>query len=231
MRTRIKICGITRLEDANRAVELGADALGFNFYLPSPRYIRPSAAREVICHLPPLVVAVGVFADETRAANIVSVAQEAGVDVLQLHGPRFFPADSFGQYTVIRALAIGEDGEERSLPKAARQVRAASRPFAPFELKTLLSTNVRALLLDTRDPVLRGGTGRPFNWKIARGLSRLGPIILAGGLTPDNVADAIKEVRPFAVDVASGVERTPGVKDLGKLRAFFSAVRAADAST
>lgn len=228
MRTRVKICGITRYEDAKLAVELGADALGFNFYGGSPRYISPQRAREIVCDLPAFVTKVGVFADEIEVARIVQIAEEAGVHTVQLHGPRFPPVDSLGQFTVIRALAIGEESAELQLPVIADQMQNTLRRLAAFESGNLSGSQVSAVLLDTHDPVLRGGTGRSFNWKIARYLEQFGPIILAGGLTPDNVTEAIKEVRPYAVDVATGVEVSPGIKDPGKLRSFFAAVRKAD---
>jgi phosphoribosylanthranilate isomerase len=210
MPTRVKICGITRAEDAAAAVELGAAALGFNFYPPSPRYVAPMAASEIIRRLPPFVTAVGVFAEESDAGRVAAMAREAGVIAVQLHAPVFpFPepgASPLDGFRVIRAVAIGED-------------------FQPEQLKLF---RAHAYLLDAYDPTLRGGTGKSFNWALAREAKRFGPIILAGGLTPENVAQAIREVRPFAVDVASGVESGPGVKDHLKLRAFFSEVERAN---
>ena len=207
MRTRVKICGITRQEDARLAVELGAAALGFNFYPPSPRYIAPSAAAEIIRRLPPFVTLVGVFADETDAEHVAALAREAHVIAVQLHGPRFpEPSSALEGFPLIRAVAVRED-------------------FKPEELGHLKAS---AFLLDTFDPNLHGGTGRTFNWSMAREAARYGPIILAGGLTPENVGQAIREVRPFAVDVASGVESAPGIKDAAKFRAFFAAVEEAD---
>jgi phosphoribosylanthranilate isomerase len=207
MATRVKICGITRLEDAQAAVELGASALGFNFYLPSPRYIAPAAARDIIRQLPPLVMPVGVFADETESAHVAAVARQAGVAAVQLHGPRFpQPDGALGDYPLIRAVAVGPG-------------------FKPDELREL---QANAFLLDNFDPALRGGTGRAFDWSVAREAKQYGRIILAGGLTPENVGQAVREVRPFAVDVASGVESAPGLKDPAKLRAFFAEVERAD---
>ncbi len=205
--TRVKICGITRLEDARLAIELGADGLGFNFYPPSPRYVAPAAAREILRQLPPLVMPVGVFADETDGARVAAVAREAGVAALQIHGPRF-PALSSGLegFWIIRAVAVRDS-------------------FKPEELKSL---NASTFLLDSFDATLRGGTGKSFDWKLARDAARFGRIILAGGLTPENVTEAVREARPFAVDVASGVESAPGKKDPSKLRAFFAAVAEAD---
>jgi phosphoribosylanthranilate isomerase len=207
MPTRVKICGITRLEDALLAAELGAAALGFNFYRPSPRFIEPEAARAIIAQLPPLLVAVGVFADETDAVHVAQVARLASVSVVQVHGPRL-PAreGAIEDFPVIRAVAIKSDTNVE-------------------DWATLCAS---ALLLDAYDPELPGGTGKTFDWNLAREAKKVGPIILAGGLTPENVGEAIRKVRPYAVDVASGVESAPGVKDAGKLKAFFAAVEEAD---
>jgi phosphoribosylanthranilate isomerase len=207
MATRVKICGITRWEDAEAAVELGAAALGFIFYLPSPRYIAPGAAHDIIRRLPPLVTPVGVFADETEGEHVAGVARQAGVGAIQLHGPKFPRLDgALGDYPLIRAVAVGPG-------------------FKPEELREL---KANAFLLDNFDPALRGGTGRVFDWSLARQAKQYGRIILAGGLTPKNVGQAVREVRPFAVDVASGVESAPGLKDPAKLRAFFAEVERAD---
>jgi phosphoribosylanthranilate isomerase len=209
MPTRVKICGITRLEDAQLAAELGAAALGFNFYRPSPRFIEPEAARAIIARLPPLLVMVGVFADETDAAHVAKAARLAGANVVQLHCPRF-PAHegAIENFPVIRAVAVRGDS-------------------SVADLAALLGS---ALLLDAYDPGLPGGTGRTFDWSLAREANKVRPVILAGGLTPENVGRAIREVRPYAVDVAGGVESAPGIKDAGKLKAFFAAVEEADKS-
>src|SRR6266566_2638359 len=219
MPTRVKICGITRLEDARLAVEMGASALGFNFFPRSPRYIPPAAASAIIRQLPPFVVSVGVFADETDAGRVCAVAREARVGALQLHGPRFPPANGptvngpivnvngiLGDYPVIRAVPIRD--------------RLEPERFA--------GSGVAAFLLDAFDPELIGGTGRAIDWAVAREAKKFGPVILAGGLTPENVGEAIRQVKPFAVDVASSVESAPGKKDSAKLRAFFAAVEKAD---
>lgn len=207
MPTRVKICGITRLVDARLAIELGAAALGFNFYPRSPRYLEPRAAADIVERLPPFVTAVGVFAGENDAAHVATVAREAGITVVQLHGPEEpVPAKALEGFLVIRAVPVGDDF------KAARLARLKAQAF----------------LLDADDPEKVGGTGRTFNWALAREASRYGPIILAGGLTPENVGEAIRQVRPFAVDVASGVEAVPRAKDAAKLRAFFAAVEGAD---
>jgi phosphoribosylanthranilate isomerase len=207
MPTRVKICGITRLEDAQLAVELGAAALGFNFYRPSARYIEPMKARGLITQLPPLTAMVGVFADETEGTHIAQVARSACVSIVQLHGPRFPQHNGALQlFRIIRAVAVRPESN-------------------PEEWKGLEAS---ALLLDTHDSELPGGTGRTFDWGVAREAKKLGPIILAGGLTAENVGRAIREVQPYAVDVASGVESAPGIKDAEKLKAFFAAVEEAD---
>lgn len=205
--TRVKICGITRWEDAKLAVKLGAAALGFNFYPPSPRYIDPAAARAIILQLPPLITVVGVFANEADDERVARVARESRVTAVQLHGPQFPPLNkALAEFTRIRAVAVINE-------------------FQPERLRDLSG---EAFLLDAFDAELPGGTGRSFNWALARGANRFGTIILAGGLTPENVGQAIREVRPFAVDVASGVESGPGEKDPAKMRAFFAAVADAD---
>ena len=207
MPTRVKICGITRWEDAQLAVELGAAALGFNFYPPSPRYIDPAAARAIILKLAPLVTAVGIFADEWDGEHVARIARESRVRVVQLHGPQFPRlSGALEDFPRIRGVAVREG-------------------FQPVMLSELVGD---AFLLDAFDPELLGGTGKTFNWALAREANRYGTIILAGGLTPENVGQAIREVRPFAVDVASGVESAPGRKDAGKLRAFFQEVEGAD---
>ena len=207
MPTRVKICGITRWEDAQLAVELGASALGFNFYPPSPRYIAPETAKAIILKLPPLVTAVGVFANEIDGAHIAAIAREAGVAVVQLHGPKFPKADgTLASFQMIRAVAV-RDG---------------------MKIEDLTLSGASAWLLDAFDPDLPGGTGRTFDWNLAREAKKNASIILAGGLTPENVSQAIREAQPYAVDVASGVESSPGKKDPAKMRAFFAAVAETD---
>ena len=207
MPTRVKICGITRLEDAQQAVDLGAAALGFNFYPPSPRYIEPAAARAIVGRLPPFVIPVGVFANETDAGRVISIARDAGVTTVQLHGPGFPDLhELLSAFTLVVAVPVREG----------------------FKVEELGKLKPTAYLLDAFDPDRLGGTGKTFDWSAAREAKRYGPIILAGGLTPENVGRAVRVVRPFAVDVASGVESAPGIKDPAKLRAFFAAVAEAD---
>jgi len=201
---RIKICGITNLEDARLAAGLGADALGFIFYPQSPRKVEPDAARAIIAQLPPLVISVGVFVDE-EAATLRELAARVGLDWLQLHGqesPEY--CRNLGR-RVIKGVRIKD---EASLAALADYQNA-----------------VQAFLLDTYKKGQIGGTGETFDWTLARQAKKYGPIILAGGLTPANVDQAIKIARPEAVDAASGVEAAPGKKDPEKLRNFFAAVR------
>ena len=201
---RIKICGITNLTDARLSAELGAHALGFIFHLKSPRSVRPDAARAIIDNVPPFIMTVGVFVDE-EAGAVRGIAETAGLDWIQLHGqesPEY--CCSLGR-RVIKGFRI-KDAESLSLLPDYRE-------------------SVQAFLLDTYKAGTAGGTGKTFDWTLARQAKESGPIILAGGLTPANVAQAIKVAQPDAVDVASGVEAAPGKKDPQKLRAFFEAVK------
>ncbi len=199
MNTKIKICGITNMPDAQLAMELGADALGFIFYPKSPRYIKVGDAANICNALPPFVTKVGVFVDELEY-EIEKALSECLLNALQFHGeepPGFcvkFPAKS------IKAIRMRD---EDSLRVAAEY-------------------DVDALLLDTYTDTERGGTGRTFDWSLAVKAKELDtPIILSGGLTTANVQEAIRKVRPYAVDVSSGVEREPGKKDPEKLRRFI----------
>jgi phosphoribosylanthranilate isomerase len=199
---KIKICGITNLEDALLAAELGADALGFIFFAKSPRHVAPETARSIIAQLPPFVAAVGVFVDEA-AAVVQELAANVGLDWVQLHGqesPEY--CLSLG-HKVIKGFRIQD---EDSLRLLADYQGAA-----------------QALLLDTYKKGQVGGTGEIFDWHLARKAKKYGRIILAGGLTSDNVAQAIATAGPAAVDAASGTEAVPGKKDPAKLRAFFKA--------
>jgi len=198
----VKICGITRPEDAERAIRRGAGALGFVFWPDSPRFIAPSKAWEIIRELPPFVTAVGLFVNQP-SAHINEVAAAAGLGAIQLQGDeRPTQADELTR-PVIKAIALERvtDEEVDSWPSR------------------------RLLLVDAHDPVRRGGTGRLADWTKAAALAARRPIVLAGGLNAENVEEAIGRVRPYAVDVASGVEASPGVKDHAKLDAFFEAVK------
>jgi phosphoribosylanthranilate isomerase len=199
---RVKICGVTRLEDALAAVRLGADALGFNFWPGSRRFVAPGLAREIIRRLPPLVTSVGVFVDPSHD-EAVAAAAISGVQVIQLHGgesPLFCRAF---QLPVLKAIPVGG-------PEAL----AAAEPWA----------GLSGLLLDAPSPG-HGGSGRPCHWPTARALAERAPVILAGGLHPGNVAGAVAAVRPWGVDVASGVESAPGVKDHELLARFIAAAK------
>jgi len=203
---RVKICGITRLEDALAAARLGADALGFNFWPGSKRFITPAAARAIVRALPPFVTPVGVFVDAGRD-ELLSAAAVSGVQVLQLHGDE--PPE----------LA-------RSLPMP---ILKAIRVAGPASLEAMDRwPSAAGFLLDAPAPGY-GGSGQTFDWAVAADAARRATVLLAGGLTPANVAEAIRAVRPFAVDVASGVEASPGVKDAALVAAFLAAARAAAA--
>ena len=201
---RVKICGITNLEDARLAASLGAHALGFIFYPKSPRSVRPDAAREIIKKLPPLVMAVGVFVDE-EAGVVREIAETAGLDWVQLHGQESPEYCRNLKRRVIKGFRIKDAGSLTSLQH--------------------FRDSVQAFLLDTYKAGTAGGTGETFDWALARQAKELGPVILAGGLNPANVAQAIEAAKPAAVDVASGVEAAPGKKDPEKLRAFFKAIQ------
>jgi phosphoribosylanthranilate isomerase len=207
----VKICGITNGTDARRAVEAGADFLGFNFYPKSPRYIEPAKARQIARRLPAKVSVVGVFVNESEE-TMLEIARTVGLDFLQLHGDE-------SPEMVLRL--------KRTLPviKAIR-VRNSLRPanLAQFGLSD-------ALLLDGFDARQRGGTGKTFAWGIARRANRYGKIFLAGGLKPENVGDAIRAAKPYAVDVCSGVEVKPGKKDPARLKSLMQAVRTAQAAS
>lgn len=207
MRTRIKICGITNIEDALAACELGADAIGFVF-AESPRKIAVEDAKRIVHQIPPFVQTVGVFTSE--GAEVFATAVSANLELIQLHGDQSEEfSRSLGRFKVIRAVRVKD---ERSL-KQLKEWHSAS-----------------TFLLDTWSPDQKGGTGTSFNWDLALKAKNSGKaIILAGGLNPSNIAEAIRTVRPHAVDVSSGVEAQPGKKDLTKLKEFIDNVRAADA--
>jgi phosphoribosylanthranilate isomerase len=204
MPVRIKICGITRFEDARVAVSLGVDALGFIFHPPSPRYISPQAARRIIRELPPLVTKVGVFVNES-AERIAEVVAQSGVDCVQLHGDETPDECECLQLPVIKAFSIAPGAD----------------------LSVLDAYSVSAFLLDTWDGGLRGGTGRTFDWTLAEKAARThDAVILAGGLGPTNIKEALDMVRPYGVDVNSGVEISPGVKNPQKMRDVVAIVKA-----
>jgi phosphoribosylanthranilate isomerase len=201
---RIKICGITNLEDARLAADLGAHALGFIFYPKSPRSVRPDAARDIIRALPPFVLTVGVFVDED--AGVVRDMAETG-----------------RAWTGCRCTAAKAPDYCKSLGRRViKGFRVRGEEI--FDGVGEYKGAVQAFLLDAYKPGHPGGTGETFDWEIARRAATCGPIILAGGLTANNIAEAIRVAQPAAVDVASGVEAAPGRKDPVQLREFFRAL-------
>jgi phosphoribosylanthranilate isomerase len=202
---QVKICGITNLEDAEAAVEAGADALGFVFYPPSPRHVSPEQAEQIIQKLPPFVTTVGLFVD-VAFDTVNDLAVRCGLDRIQLHG--------------------------RETPAFCRQVKQpvikAFRIKNAESLAHLPGYTVSAYLLDAHvEGALPGGTGASFSWELAARAKPYGPVILAGGLTPENVATAIARTRPYGVDVSTGVECAPGIKDHRKVREFIARAKAA----
>jgi phosphoribosylanthranilate isomerase len=201
--TLIKICGITSLDDAHAAVAAGADALGFNFYKPSPRYITPESAREIIDTLPDSILTVGVFVNEESPETVRAIADRSGIKAVQLHG-------------------------EES-PDYCRALNPVIKNFSvstSFDIDQISAYEVDAIMLDTKDNRLHGGTGRVFDWSIAQQVSRIFPkLFLAGGLSPENVREAIEMVQPYAVDACSSLEDKPGIKNHERMRIFVNAVR------
>ena len=208
---KVKVCGITNAEDAVAAVEAGADALGFIFYEKSPRYVAPAVAASIIAELPPLVTPVGVFVNE-GVATVRSIMDTCGLAMSQLHGDE--------NVSYCRELA-------RPAMKALRlKDRGSLLALAEYRGRG----GVRGFVLDTFSELAYGGTGQITDWGLAADVAIRTPILLAGGLTPDNVTEAIRTVRPYGVDVSSGVESAPGKKDHAKMRAFVDAVRVVSSS-
>ena len=201
-RIKVKICGTTSLKDAFLAVESGADAIGFIFYKMSPRNISQKEAKEIILQLPPFIETVGVFVNET-SDKINRIAEQCKLNSIQLHGEES-PA-------LCRRV-------KRKVIKAFRVKNADS-------LKRIASYDVSGFLLDSYNDGSKGGTGQVFDWNLALRVKKQGPVILAGGLNPYNVFTAIHRVKPYGVDVCSGVENSPGIKDHEKIRAFIKSVR------
>ncbi|MFM8332048.1 MAG: phosphoribosylanthranilate isomerase [Candidatus Methylumidiphilus sp.] len=208
MRTRVKICGFTRPEDACAAAGLGADAVGLVFYPPSPRHVDIAAAQAIVAALPPFVTVVGLFVD-AEPAWVRAVLGQVGIGLLQFHG------DESPDY----CLAFG-----RPYIKAVRMA-------AGTDLRRLASDYGAAsgLLLDADDAQAKGGTGKQFDWALASAGCAL-PVVLAGGLNPGNVLAALRQVRPFGLDVSSGVEAAKGIKDADKMAAFLREVQDFDYS-
>ncbi len=205
--TKVKICGITNLEDALLSVKFGADALGFNFYPKSPRYILPDKAREIIEQLPKEVLRVGVFVNECLD-KIYQIAKTAKLDSIQLHGeetPEFVrEARAKINLEIIKAFRLSEN----------------------FQPEDVLQYEADAILLDAYSPNEHGGTGETFDWEIAKKVQDIFPkMYLAGGLSAKNIHEAIEKIHPFAVDACSLLERDKGLKDLQKVRNFIFAVK------
>ncbi len=203
MSVRVKICGVTRVEDALAAVRLGADALGLNFWPRSKRFVAPEAARAIVRALPPFVAAVGVFVDPTRD-EVLRAVDASGVRTVQLHGDEPPALCAALPLPVVKAIRVAD----------------------AHSLAAIASYEVSAFLLDSASPGY-GGSGQGFDWALAAEAASAVRVVLAGGLHPGNVAEAVRTVRPYAVDVASGVESAPGIKDEEKMRRFIAEARAA----
>lgn len=199
---KVKICGISRYEDAVCALDAGAWALGFIFHRPSPRFLEPAEAARIVRRLPREVLTVGVFVD-SPIEELNEIVREAGLRGAQLHGKESLEyANGVRAEVVVKAIRVDADFDPES-----------ARAFAGH-----------SLLLDTYVPDAAGGTGKAFDWSIARRVGQIRPFILAGGLTPLNVGEAIDAARPEAIDVSSGVESTPGRKDKEKIAELFQAI-------
>jgi phosphoribosylanthranilate isomerase len=206
METKVKICGLTSVSDALAAAAAGADMIGLMFYKDSPRHITLPQAVEISRALPPFVLRVGVFVNP-EADLVLRAIAECGLNLLQFHGDE--PSDFCTQFGLMSVKAL--------------RVKDAE------SLKDLERYQTDAFLLDAHSKAGFGGTGEKFNWDLAVAAKQCGkPIFLAGGLTPENVAAAVRQVKPFAVDVSSGVEFAPGRKDQDKIQAFVTAVRIAE---
>lgn len=206
MRTRVKICGITRKQDVVAAANAGADALGFVFYEPSPRYVAPDTASELVDAVPPFVTATGLFVNPEESF-VREVLSRLPLDLLQFHGdesPEF--CDSFG----VRWMKAVRVRDTDDIENAFERYRSAS-----------------GLLVDAWDPRKYGGTGQSFNWSLIPSRRPM-PLILAGGLASDNVSRAVAQVRPWAVDVSGGVESSKGIKDVEKITDFINEVHRVD---
>ena len=204
----VKICGITNIEDGLAAASAGADALGFVFHPPSPRYVTPGRAREIIGSLPPGLCTVGVFVN-LATSEVLQIAELCGLDLIQLHG--------------------GETGDYCSRFPRERLIKALSFR-SEDEFAAMADYPVRAFLVDALDPVRFGGTGKTCDWNLARKAATRHPLILAGGLGTENILVALEKVKPQAVDISSGVEVQPGRKDHAKIRAVVAAVKKYDLS-
>ena len=204
---KVKVCGMTQLKDAAFAVQQGADAVGFIFYKKSPRSVTMKTARDIILKLPPLVDTVGVFVNES-VDRINKIVNYCGLDLVQLHG----------------------EESPAFCKKIQRRVIKAFRVKDLQSVKQLEKYSVSGYLLDTFSDNVHGGTGKTFDWNLALPANKIGPVILAGGLTARNILQAIRQARPYGVDVCSGVEKLPGIKDPEKVRAFLKNIRSGSKS-
>ena len=220
--TWVKICGMTNLEDALVAVEAGADAVGFVFYEKSPRNISVEAAREIVDKLPESVEKVGVFVD-LESERIREIVLEVGLTAVQLHGNRSLESVWKDRRTAEECVGVS---------KLIRTLHGDTLKDGDFLIPQRANQRLFAIMLDSRSNGATGGTGTTFDWEATRGavqaMSLMVPVIVAGGLTPASVSEAMRLFQPFGVDVASGVEAKPGKKDPKKVRAFVKAVRDAD---
>jgi phosphoribosylanthranilate isomerase len=200
-----KVCGITKIEDARYAVQLGFNALGFIFYPPSPRYIEPEKARDIVAELPPFIPTVGVFVNENEE-KVRGICEFSKLSLVQLHGEE---SPDYCRNMPVRVIkAFGVDAH-----------------FNFNVLAAYINSNVAAFLLDKHSPELIGGTGQVFDWQLAKKAKEYGRIILAGGITPFNVENALSEAEPFGIDVNSGVEILPGQKNRIKMKELIEKVR------
>jgi phosphoribosylanthranilate isomerase len=201
---KVKICGITRLQDALDACDMGADILGFNFVPVSPRYLNPYTAREIISRLPPFVTIMGVFADEELSV-LNDMTTFLNLDAVQLHGSEDAQYCRMVKGTLVKAIRVS----------------------LPSDLEGLDELDVSAYLLDARVEGYLGGSGQTFPWQLAKEFCRDQKVFIAGGLTPENVGDAVRTLSPYGVDAASGVEVQPGIKDPALMERFIRAARCA----
>lgn len=205
---RVKVCGITRPEDARACYHLGVHAIGFNFFPGSPRYLAPAVAKEIVASLPPFLSCVGVFVNEPDPCQVEETARSVGLHAIQLHGdetPEY--CRQIGSLPVVKAFRTGIDFSEEE-PAAY---------------------SVQAILLDGFQKGCFGGTGQHCDWQTAAALAKRFPVILSGGLTSANVQDAIRQVKPWAVDVCSGVETRPGIKNAEMIQRFMQQILQGDA--
>ncbi|MBI3653402.1 MAG: phosphoribosylanthranilate isomerase [Acidobacteria bacterium] len=207
-KVKVKICGVRTYAEAQTALEGGADALGFNFWPKSVRFITPDQARKIIQRLPPFLSCVGVFVN-ADAQRINHIVEQTGIQIVQLHG---------------------DEAPEFCQQLHAAKIIKAFRVNEAFDVEVIKTFSASAFLLDAKVKGEYGGTGQRFDWQIAIEAKKFAPIILAGGINQENVAEALRLVRPFAIDVCSGVEAEPGRKDLPKLREFMKTVEQANRS-